>query len=266
MNSAIIIPARFGSTRFPGKPLQVILGKTLLQRVCEVANEAAQAVKDCTVCVATDDERIIKHAEQLGVKALMTPVECPTGSDRVLAAAQQLPSLPDCVVNLQGDAPQTPAILLIKLLQALQQDMTADVVTPAVRLTWKALDQLREHKKQTPFSGTTVTFNPQTHRAYWFSKNIIPAIRKPNIDEPFSPVYQHLGVYGYRLPALHAFVDLQQSCYEQCESLEQLRFLENGYHIRVVPVELPSGGSLSGIDTPEDAARLTAFLEKKVEK
>jgi len=263
MNSAIIIPARFGSTRFPGKPLQVIAGKTLLQRVCEVANEAAQSVKDCVVCVATDDQRIADHAESLGVRAIMTPVECLTGSDRALMAAQQLSPLPDCVVNLQGDAPQTPAIVLIKLLQALQQDMTADVVTPVVRLTWEELERLRENKKQTPFSGTTAIFNQQTHRALWFSKNIIPAIRKPNLHEPFSPVHQHLGVYGYRLPALRAFVDLQQSYYEQCESLEQLRFIENGYHIRVVPLELPSGGSLSGIDTPEDAARLVSFLEKQ---
>jgi len=260
VNSAIIIPARFGSTRFPGKPLQMIAGKTLLHHVCEVALQAAKTVENCVVCVATDDERILKHAKDLGVHAVMTPVECPTGSDRVLAAALQLDPMPDCVVNLQGDAPLTPPIVLVKLLQALQQDITADVVTPAVKLTWQDLQQVQQNKQTTPFSGTTVTFNSQTHRAYWFSKNIIPAIRKPNKEEVYSPVHQHLGVYGYRLTALQAYVDLQQSYYEQCESLEQLRFLENGYHIRIVPLELPTGGSMSGVDTPEDAKRVEAVI------
>jgi len=265
MYSAIIIPARFGSTRFPGKPLHMIAGKTLLQRVCDVAAEAARGLDNVQVCVATDDERILAHAQALGVKAVMTPEHCPTGTDRVLHASLQLDPIPDFVVNLQGDAPLTPpSILRALLLSAKDADPDVAVFTPAVRLSWQELDQFRHNKIKTPFSGTTVVMNDKND-AFWFSKNIIPAIRqeeKWREKEQHSPVYQHLGVYAYFREALTKYVTWSETLYERCEGLEQLRWLMHGYRIRVVPVELPRGTSLSGVDTLEDARRVENFLNE----
>lgn len=255
-NIAIVIPARYGSTRFPGKPLEMIAGKTMLERVADVANTAAS---DVDVLVTTEDKRIADHAAQLGLECIMTGEDCATGSDRVLAAIKQAHRNYDFVINLQGDAPFTPPGVIAALISAWKTNPTLDVVTPVHQLSWENLDRLRESKKTTPFSGTTVTVD-KYGRALWFSKNIIPTIRKEDRAAKLSPVLQHIGLYGYKTAALEAFCALPQGTYEKLEGLEQLRLLENGIAIQTVRVEIESGLIQTGIDSPEDIERAEALL------
>jgi len=254
MKTAIIIPARYGSTRFPGKPLALIGGRSMLSYVVDVAREASD---QADILVATEDERIAAHCEEIGAECLMTPADCASGSDRALAAVQASGRIYDYVVNLQGDAPFTPAAVVRQIIEAFADG--PEVVTPVVRLSWDALNNLRENKKTTPFSGTTAIID-ESGQALWFSKNIIPAIRKEDRSTPLSPVYQHIGLYGYRADILGNFCSWPQGCYEQLEGLEQLRLLENGVEIQTVEADYPEGILQSGIDTPEDLARAESIL------
>ena len=262
---AIVIPARFGSSRFEGKPLAKIGPHTMLEHTCHTALEAAKVLGDVAVIVATEDERIFEHAQSIaGVIPVMTPDSCPTGSDRVLAAIDALNISPQVVINLQGDAPFTPSHFLSQIAQVLLDHPEFAVATPAVQLTWEELDKFRESKKTTPFSGTTVVMDAY-QKALWFSKNIIPAIRgeeKLRLKESFSPVYQHIGLYGFQLEALRKFVALPESVYEKLEGLEQLRLLENGLSIRVEKVSYGKYGPIPGVDTPEDLKRAEALWMK----
>lgn len=251
MKIAIAIPARYGSTRFPGKPLAKIGGQSMLSRVVDLA----KSIPDVDVFVTTEDQRIADHAQEIGVECVMTG-DCATGSDRVLAALQARGDMPDYVLNLQGDAPFTPAHVVKALIDAFADN--PDVVTPVHRLSWDDLDRLRESKKTTPFSGTTAIV--KDGRALWFSKNILPAIRKEDRSRDVSPVYQHMGLYGFKVSVLEQFCALPQSCYEQLEGLEQLRLLENGIEVTAVDVAIESGTIQSGIDTPEDLARAEEML------
>lgn len=261
MKTAIIIPARYGSTRFPGKPLTLIGGETMLSRVVNVAREAINGRDDITLAVATEDGRIADHAKELGVKGIMTSDHCATGSDRVLEALDTLGNDFDFVIGLQGDAPFTPPEAPIKMIEAVQNDPTIEVVTPVINLRWSELDKLREQKKITPFSGTTAILN-EKNQALWFSKNILPAIRKENRNTEFSPVHQHIGLYGYRVDVLRKFVSLPQGYYEQLEGLEQLRLLENNISIQTVKLNVAAGLAQAGIDSPEDVERAEAMLTR----
>ncbi|MEW9855335.1 3-deoxy-manno-octulosonate cytidylyltransferase [Novosphingobium sp. M1R2S20] len=250
----IVIPARFGSTRLPGKPLLKIAGRTLLERVTEVAHAAAEQAGACDVVVATDDTRIAEYARNLGVEVVMTAESLNSGSARAHAAALTRPSLPQRVINLQGDAPFIPAALVAGLIAALR-DNDADVATPVYRLDWSRLDRLRAHKLAAPFSGTTCVRGTDG-RALWFSKSILPAMRDEAKlrEDPASPVWQHLGLYGYRMAALEWFAATEPTPYEQLEGLEQLRFLESGWTVTTIEVPPPQH-ALSGIDTPADIAQ-----------
>jgi 3-deoxy-manno-octulosonate cytidylyltransferase (CMP-KDO synthetase) len=257
LKSVIVIPARFASTRFPGKPLHAINGVSMLERTVGAARRAGQAA-GARVLVATDDDRIANHAREIGAEPVMTDPDLPSGTDRCRAAMEIAAPDADFVVNLQGDAPFTPP----EHVSALIDNATrADVVTPVIPLTWGALDSLREHKKSTPFSGTTC-IRGEDGRAIWFSKNIIPGIRseaKMRAASDLSPVLQHVGLYGYTRAALIRIAALPTSRYEELEGLEQLRFLENGLSVYAVPVAaqaLPS----AGIDTPQDVAKAEAAL------
>ena len=255
MKTAIIIPARYGSTRFPGKPLAEIGGQSMLSRVVDVARKAAEQFDDIDILVTTEDQRIADHASEIVVECILTG-DCTTGSDRVLAAAKASGQDYDFILNLQGDAPFTPPSVITAILDAFKTN--PQVVTPVHRLNWDDLDRLREAKKTTPFSGTTAIV--KDGKALWFSKNIIPAIRKEDRDAALSPVYQHMGVYGFRMDVLESFCALPQGYYEQLEGLEQLRMLENGIEISTVEVEIESGAIQSGIDSPEDLKRAEKLL------
>ena len=149
------------------------------------------------------------------------------------------------------------------LIDTFKTNPEVEVVTPVHRLSWDDLDRLREAKKSTPFSGTTAIVD-EDHKALWFSKNILPAIRKEDAlreESDISPVHQHMGLYGFRTDILKKFCALPQGVYEQLEGLEQLRMLENGIAITAVHVDIDKGTIQSGIDTPEDLMRAEKLLQ-----
>jgi 3-deoxy-manno-octulosonate cytidylyltransferase (CMP-KDO synthetase) len=253
MRTLIVIPARHGSTRFPAKPLHPIAGVTLLERVYRIAEAVAAAREGVEAVIATDHEDIFAHAEGFGAKVVMTDPELPSGTDRALAAARMMETLPDFVVNLQGDAPFTPPEQIEALIDTAAQT-GAPVVTPVIRLTWDALDEVRRQKQSQPFSGTSCV-RADDGRAFWFSKQVLPAIRKEEKlrgESRLSPVFRHIGLYGYTIDALELFTSAPVGHYEALEGLEQLRFLENGVAIQTIEVT-PSSLSMWGVDTPEDA-------------
>ena len=269
-DTLIVIPARWGSTRLPGKPLVEIAGQTMLSRVVDIACHAADAVMSAQenhqvgVVVATDDDRIQKHCATLPVDSVMTSKDCPTGTDRAREAHLLMSDAFDYVVNLQGDAPLTPPDFVVDLVLGLIAS-GADVATPVVRLRWHELDLMREQKQTTPFSGTTVLLSDNGD-ALWFSKQILPAmrdeasLRSHNGDDALSPVRRHVGLYGFTRDALNAFVALPQGLYEQHEGLEQLRLLENGYRIRCVEVDYRGRPAMSGVDSSDDVQRAEWLL------
>jgi 3-deoxy-manno-octulosonate cytidylyltransferase (CMP-KDO synthetase) len=261
MKTLIIIPARYGSTRLPGKPLIKITGQTMLSRVVRLAKTAIQNTSNIQLVVATDDVRITNHCDDIGVHSVMTPMTCETGTDRALAAMHALNAQPDFIINLQGDVPLMPPAFITALLDEITRVPNISMLTPVTQLTWDDLDTLRDNKKTTPFSGTCAILNKQNN-AIWFSKNIIPAIREEVHDRAnskFSPVFRHIGLYAYSRTLLEQYVTWPPGYYEQLEGLEQLRVLEEGHQIRCVKVSsehpLPSG-----VDSPEDITRVEALI------
>ncbi|MDF0486703.1 3-deoxy-manno-octulosonate cytidylyltransferase [Sphingomonas sp. H39-1-10] len=256
----IVIPARYGSTRLPGKPLVSIAGRTLLSRVVAIAREGARRVGNAEVVVATDDPRILDHARELGCAAVMTDPAITSGSGRAWAVARERLVPPPIVVNLQGDAPFAAPDMIAALITALRAS-PCGVATPVVRLDWRALDALRAHKLASPFSGTTCARRADD-RALWFSKAVIPAIRNEGRlrgASDLSPIFRHIGLYAYRFAALRRFEETEPTPYEVLEGLEQLRFLETGEDILTVAVA-PPRHAMSGIDTPEDVAMAEALI------
>lgn len=260
MADLIVIPARYGSTRLPGKPLHPIAGRMLLERVAALAIAAARQLGDVDVLVATDDERIASTARELGLEAAMTSPEISSGSGRALAALRATGRTAELVVNLQGDAPFTAPAHIVEIVQSARASR-ADVTTPVVQLDWGRLDALIAHKRSTPASGTTCIRAPDG-RALWFSKSVLPFMRKEaelRATEPLSPVLQHIGLYCYRTAALEAFEAAQPSRYEQLEGLEQLRLIELGLDIRAVIVP-PARITMSGVDSPADVERAERLI------
>lgn len=227
----------------------------MLRRTAHIAAQ----VKDTAFVVATDHPEIMAHCAAYNLPAVMTAADLPSGSDRALAAAKSFDSDASFIINLQGDAPFTDPSHIQAVIEGLA-DNQVDIATPAIRLSWEALDDLREAKVTTPFSGTTVV--ESGGRALWFSKTILPAIREDadlRQTEALSPVLRHVGLYGFKRAALERFVGLPQSHYERLEGLEQLRAVENGMHIAIVKVA-PAQISSPGIDTPEDLKRAEALI------
>lgn len=255
----VVIPARAGSSRLPRKPLRLIAGRTLLHRTIAMARAAIGERADVTLMVATDDAEIADHARAAGCEPVMTDSVIATGSGRALAAALTLDAPPQFVINLQGDSPFQPQGALGAVIGALERG--AQVATPVIALDWASLDALRDHKTRSPFSGTTCARAPDGH-AYWFSKTIIPAIRGEEAlraASPVSPVWRHVGLYGYRLDALRRFEACPATALENLEGLEQLRLIALGIAVMTVPVDPPRFDS-SGIDTEADIARVEALI------
>lgn len=262
LKTLIVIPSRYASTRFPQKPLHLIAGRSLLSRVAEIARICSEQFSDVSFVVATDHETIEAHAKEIGAPVVMTDPGLPSGTDRALAAANAAAPDAEFVVNLQGDAPFTPPGYISAIIEA-GASTPLGAVTPIVQMSWDDLDEVRERKKETPFSGTSCIVNAQDE-ALWFSKNILPAIRKEEkLREagPLSPVWRHIGLYGYKRDALERFVSLPEGHYEALEGLEQLRFLENGMRIQAVKVAA-APSAMWGIDTPQDAAHAEALIAK----
>jgi 3-deoxy-manno-octulosonate cytidylyltransferase (CMP-KDO synthetase) len=224
-----------------------------------MARAAIGSRADVALTVATDDAEIADHARAAGCDAVMTDSAIATGSGRALAGALAQVVPPRFFVNLQGDSPFQPEGALGAVIAALQAG--AQVATPVIALDWPALDALRNHKTRSPFSGTTCARAPDG-RALWFSKTIIPAIRDEDrlrAHQPRSPVWRHVGLYGYALDALKRFEACPPTALEQLEGLEQLRLLELGIPVTTVAVDPPRFDS-SGIDTEADIARVEALI------
>jgi len=256
-STLVVIPARAASRRLPDKPLLRVAGRSLLHRAI-LAARAGIGDAGARLVVATDDARVADHARAAGAKAVLTDPAIASGSGRALAAARAVAPDADRIVNFQGDAPFLPPAALPALLAA-----DAPVATPAVRLTWDALDALRDHKRAAPFSGTTCVVAPDG-RALWFSKQILPAIREEaalRAAGPLSPVLRHVGLYAYDRDALERFEAAPPTALERLEGLEQLRLLELGIPIHVVPVP-PGPFDMGGIDTMRDVAVAEAMIAR----
>lgn len=276
METLIVIPARYGSKRFPGKPLAVLAGKPILQRVWEIAEFVCSRRSNCSAVVATEtpsencpSDKIVDFCRAAGIPVVVTSDACRSGSDRAWEVASAAERRPDVVVNLQGDVPTCPPDFVLRLIAALESDSDSSVASVYVQLSWDALDALRAAKRESPFSGTTTVLDAN-ERALWFSKNIIPAIRKESelrAASPTSPVKRHVGLYAYRYDALKFFANSTQSYYERLEQLEQLRFLENGYRIKMIEGAYPQGydQTTSGVDSQDDLARVEEIIRKNGE-
>lgn len=254
MSAVIVIPARYQSTRLPKKPLHPIAGHMLIERVWKIAS-AVQGVD--AVLVATDHPDIFNAVESFGGRAVMTPVECRNGTERVIAAIDALGLSPDIVVNLQGDAPVIPPWVVQAMVDGMKADPAAGLCTPAVRLNGDALQAFLDEKKKTPTSGTTVVMDNDGYALY-FSKAVIPYPRGE------AEVFRHLGLYAYRHDVLKRLSALPESRLEKIEKLEQLRALENGIRIRVVEVDY-RGRSHASVDSPEDVLRAEEIIAREGE-
>lgn len=235
---AIIIPARYASTRYPGKPLAKLKGasgisKSLIQR----SWECAMQVPDCAgVWVATDDDRIVAEVHEFGGQIVMTSPDCANGTERCADALRTLGNVADVIVNLQGDAPLSPASLIPALIDRLTADATAAMATPAVRASAQTVQHLLTDAAAGRVGGTTVVMNA-AGQALYFSKAIIPYIPRTGNPQDLADVHLHLGIYAYRPSALEQYVALPPSPLELAEGLEQLRFLHLGLPVSLLQID-----------------------------
>lgn len=247
-----IIPARYASTRFPGKPLADLAGKPVIQRVYEqVAGIFDEAV------VATDDQRIFDVVERFGGKVVMTSPDHKSGTDRCYEAYLKVGEAYDVIVNIQGDEPFIHASQLKSVKDCFNSEET-DIATLV--------------KPFTEADGVTALCNPnspkvvvtQEMQALYFSRSVIPYLRNYPQEEwlKHHTFFKHIGLYAYRAGVLREITQLPQSSLEVAESLEQLRWLENGYRIKVGITEEET----IGIDTPEDLAKAIAYYQNQLKK
>lgn len=256
MESAlIVIPARMASVRFPNKPVALIAGKTMIERVWAIGKAAGHEV-----VIATDDASLREFALGFGAKVLMTSPSCPTGTDRVAEAALHF-NEHSIFFSLQGDAVLTPPWVIDAVLQAMLKDASVELATPAVRLEGKALLDFIASKRGGNSSGTTVVFNRKGDALY-FSKAVIPYDR--NEQNPSRPVFRHIGLYAYRTQTLQRLSQLPEGPLEKSEQLEQLRALENGIPIRVVEVDY-RGRTHGSVDRPEDVPFIESVISREGE-
>ena len=249
----VVIPARFQSQRFQGKPLAMLRGatgqaKSLIQR----SWEAACAVPDVAkVIVATDDDRIAGHAKAFGAEVMMTSPNATNGTERCAEVASSLPDA-DLIVNLQGDAPLTPPEFVTAVIAAMEGEHMA---TPVLRADQQTLRRFREDRKQGRVGGTTAVFN-DSGRALYFSKEVLPYSDSLGPDDA---VFHHVGLYAYRAETLRRYMAWPTGRLERIEGLEQLRFLENGVDVRCVEVEA-KGRVFWEVNNPVDIERVEKAL------
>lgn len=260
MTAAILIPARYASSRYPGKPLVPLKGakgeaKPLIRRTWEAG---AQVRDVAALVVATDDARIAEAARGFGAAVAMTPESCANGTERCAAALPALPEEVDIVVNLQGDAPLTPPHFLTALLDAMAGDPSIQVATPAIRATPEVQRRLFADQAAGRVGGTTLATDSRGDALY-FSKSVIPHIPPSRIGDPDLPLFLHVGVYAYRRSALEAYAAAPVAPLEVLEGLEQIRFLDMRVPVRVVEVD-PRGCDIWELNNPEDAPVIETAL------
>jgi 3-deoxy-manno-octulosonate cytidylyltransferase (CMP-KDO synthetase) len=249
MKFIAIIPARYGSTRFPGKPLAMLGGKTVIQRVYEQAINVLHEAY-----VATDDDRIQKAVEQFGGKAIMTSPNHKSGTDRIQEAAEKIGTDADVIINIQGDEPFIHASQL-DTVKSLFDDPQTQIATLGKPFeSMEAVESPNSPKIVCDLNGY----------ALYFSRSVIPYVRghEPKDWLKDFPYLKHIGLYAYRREVLAQITQLPQSPLEQAESLEQLRWLQNGYRIKVGLTDVET----VGIDTPDDLKWAEAFLRESAKK
>ncbi len=215
---------------------------------------------DPRVVVATDDDRIREAAEGFGAEVVMTSTECANGTERCAEAFDKLGGGYDVVVNLQGDAPLTPAWFVEDLVSGLRADPVAEVATPVLRCEGEMLAALQNDRREGRVGGTTAVFG-HDRKALYFSKEVIPYTGKAYGDDEPTPVFHHVGVYAYRPSALAAYPLWDSGPLEQLEGLEQLRFLERERPVLCVEVEA-RGRQFWELNNPEDVPRIEAMLSE----
>lgn len=260
MQTVVFIPARYASTRYPGKPLARLRqpgggDKTLIQMSWEAAGRIAGVD---AVYIATDDERIADAARGFGAEVVMTDPACENGTARCADALRALGTSPDLVVNFQGDAPLTPPWFVEALIDAMQADSGIGMATPVLRCDRATYDNFIEDRKAGQVGGTTAVFDTDMNALY-FSKEVLPYIDPGKLPDPI-PVFHHVGVYAYRPDALKAYVATPPCQLEALEGLEQLRFLHAGIPVRCVEVAA-RGRVFWELNNPHDVARIEAVLE-----
>lgn len=231
MKSICVIPARYSSTRLPGKPLKDICGKPM---ICRVYERAAKAKSVAEVIVATDDERILQAVEKNGGRAVMTRADHKTGTDRLAEVAEKF-SDAEVIVNVQGDEPLIEPNLIDELIAEFLADKNLQMATVATEL-------IDADEMKNPNNVKVVI--DKNNNALYFSRSLIPYPR--NVGK--SKIFKHIGIYAYRRNFLLAYAKMEPTPLEQAESLEQLRALENGFKIRVIK----SSCRFIGVDTEED--------------
>lgn len=260
MKTVILIPARYASTRYPGKPLVNLRGpdgvaKPLIQRSWDAAMSAKGIAE---VYVATDDDRIRAAAEGFGAQVIMTSEACENGTMRCADALARAGLMADLIINLQGDAPLTPPWFVETLVSAMAKDPDAQTATPVIRCDVETVSHFREDRRNGRVGGTTAVFDARM-RALYFSKEVIPFT--PDAVETPIPVFHHVGIYAYRPAALAAYQGWKMGPLERNEGLEQLRFLENGTPMKCVEVD-GRGRVFWELNNPVDVARIEDALAR----
>ena len=263
MATSILIPARYESSRFPGKPLAPLTGatgvsKSLIRRSWEAA-KSVQGVDH--VAVATDDDRIAEAVRAFGGEVIMTSSECRNGTERCAEAVSQMAAAPDVVVNLQGDAPLTPPWFIEALIAKMQDVPDTMVATPVLRCDEDALDGCMADRKAGRVGATTAVF-ARDGRAMYFSKEVIPYTDGKLTHQGICPVFHHVGVYAYRPDALRQYVAMEPGPLEMLEGLEQLRFMEHGLPVTCVEVE-SRGAVFWELNNPSDTPRIEAAMARQ---
>jgi len=261
MRTIVLIPARYASTRYPGKPLAELRQKdgstkTLIQMSWEAASTITGVAE---VYVVTDDDRIRDHAVGFGADVIMTPPECPNGTARCAAAYASAGLQADVVINFQGDAPLTPPWFIEDLMGAMENTPDMQTATPVLQCDAATCAMFVEDRKNDRVGGTTAVFDAKG-RAMYFSKEIIPFIDPGKVPDTDIPVYHHVGVYAYRPEALLSYDALPVTDLEGLEGLEQLRFLVGGVTMNCVQVNA-RGRLFWELNNPADVARIERVLE-----
>lgn len=259
-NRVIVIPARHASTRFPGKPLTPLRGaggvaRPLIERTWRTAMTVPGIAR---VLVATDDDGIAETARGFGADVVMTPSTCRNGTERCAAVLDCLDGEPDLVINLQGDAPLTPASVITALIDRIERAPDISVATPGSPCTPGVLASLVTDQQAGRVGGTTVVFDG-AHRALYFSKRVIPFVVPARLVAEAHHVHLHMGVYAYRPAALRAYMAADPSRLEELEGLEQLRFSEIGIPIGMALCPAPAWDAIE-CNNPADVPLIERVL------
>ena len=241
MRVLCVIPARYASTRLPGKPLREIGGVPM---ICRVYDRASLAKKTSKTLVATDDERICQAVLSHGGEAMMTSKDHPTGTDRLTEVAKAYDDM-ELIINVQGDEPLIESSLIDELVSLFEADPELSMAT--------VMTEMKDAKEMENPNNVKVITDKRGYALY-FSRSLIPYPR----NEGKSPVYKHIGIYAYRRDFLLRYAQMEPTPLERAESLEQLRALENGYSIKVIKTDCP----FVGVDTEEDLALVNEIYRK----